>query len=194
MAETKLAVSPQLIENLKQIIASHRQVRSQSISASVIFHEKLAVLTAGSLALAVSGAGLLHQKPLTDVSANHHLLVVLAISVGCLWFSLVGSVGHNFLESYALSLDAKVEFLESTMAMVTTLVSDETIKKDSDDVTIAEVKQQVTDQLKSKQTPSVLRAQRLRNCEMPLSMVAITLFVLGYLSVATYVVILAFSK
>jgi hypothetical protein len=192
MAGTQVRVSPQLIEKWKQNVESHKRVLSQSISASVSFHEKLAVLTAGSLALAVSGAELLHQKPLTDMVANHHLLVVLAISVGCLWFSLVGSVTHNFIESYALSLDAKVQLRESQIAMVGKFADEDTVKGKYENV--EEIKQQVTDELKSKQRSSVLRAERLRNFEMPLSMTAITLFALGYLSVAVYVVILAFGK
>jgi len=103
---------------LKQTAEFQRESQSKSIGASTNFHEKLAVLTAGSLALAVSGAGALHQKPLTNPVANRLLFDSLAISVACLWVSLVSSVIHNFLESYALRLDSKTDFHESTINLV----------------------------------------------------------------------------
>jgi hypothetical protein len=106
---------PELVARINKALESRKQVQSQSTGASVSFHEKLAVLTAGSLALAVSGAGALYQKPVADPNETHILLWSLVVSACCLWVSLVASVAHNFLESYCLHLDSRVGFLESSL-------------------------------------------------------------------------------
>jgi len=76
MAEPKIKSPLEFaVETLKRTVEFHRESRSKSMGASTNFHEKLAVLTAGSLALAVSGAGALYQKPLTNPVANCLLLI-----------------------------------------------------------------------------------------------------------------------
>src|SRR6266404_3703690 len=108
-------LSPEIVERINKGIEAHKRVQAQSTGASVSFHEKLAVLTAGSIALAVSGSGALYQKPLADIALTHRLFYSLTISVACLWLSLVASLIHNFLESYALHLDSRVGFNESSL-------------------------------------------------------------------------------
>ena len=51
-------ITPEILEEIKKAAEAYKHVRRQGINASVSFHEKLAVLSAGSLALAVSGAGI----------------------------------------------------------------------------------------------------------------------------------------
>jgi len=179
------------VATLKQTAEFQRESRSKSIGASTNFHEKLAVLTAGSLALAVSGAGALYQKPLTDPIANRLLFDSLAISVACLWVSLVSSVIHNFLESYALHLDSKTDVHESTINLIGTLANMDENK--NIEGKIAPIKKRLEDGLMSEQLRYQNRAIRARNVEMPLSVTAISLFALGYLSVVGYVFVLARS-
>ncbi len=192
MTEPK-SIPPEVVARVKQAFDSHRASQTQSTGASTNFHEKLAVLTAGSLALAVSGAGALYQKPLTDPFANRLLFDSLAISVACLWASLVGSVLHNFLESYALHSDSKTDFLESSVNLFGIALSIGAEVKDEDGNTISPFKGKIVDSLRSKQQQHLMRAISVRRVEMPLSVIAISLFALGYLSVVGYVLVLAAS-
>jgi hypothetical protein len=192
-----MVLSPEYVERINKATEAWRRARSQSSGASIGFHEKLAVLTAGSLALAVSGAGALYQKPLTNSFAMHWLFCSLTASAACLWLSLVASVAHNFLETYAISIDAKVDFLESEFQIFEaffTLTKEQTKELNAiDPHAIAHAEGEVA-RLRSESTESTAKwAERLRKCELPLSIAAILLFVLGYLSVVGYVVVLARS-
>ncbi len=193
--EPKFEFSPKFLDHIVEMSKSHQQFASQSIVASVNFHEKLAVLTAGSLALAVSGAGFLHQKPLANVSANHLLFVSLAILVACLWVSLVCSVAHNFLESYALHLDSIANTHRGAAKTVTAMFDEEAFKKLTGNSLedAKSVKDWATDWINSKAQSTMKRAVSIREIEMPLSVMAISLFSLGYLSVVVYVFVLAWS-
>jgi hypothetical protein len=73
------------------------------------------VLTAASLALAVEMAGRLYENPLADASTMRALLCGLAASAGCLWFSLIASIAHNFIESAAQHEDSLAEDAESLL-------------------------------------------------------------------------------
>jgi hypothetical protein len=188
--------SPKYAERLNKATEAWKQARSQSSGATISFHEKLAVLTAGSLALAVSGAGALYQKPLSSSFAMHWLFCSLTASAICLWLSLVTSIAHNFLETYAISMDAKIAGLESHFKIFEvgfgqTKDQLEEMALDTSTVTYAETE---LARLRVYSTESTLKwAERLRKCELPLSIAAILLFVLGYLSVVGYVVVLARS-
>jgi hypothetical protein len=184
-----LKLTPETIERINRIIGEHKKAQSQSAGASVSFHEKLAVLTAGSLALAVSGAGALYQKPMSDVAATHYLLYSLMISVMCLWLSLAASIVHNFLESYALHLDSEVAFNESSVNLFGLVLEMDNIKRMEGD--ISQVKEMVESGLKAKQLRDVQRAALLRKSELPVSIAAVSLFALGYLPVVGYVIVLA---
>jgi len=192
-----MAPSPEDVERVNKATEAWKRARSQSSGASISLHEKLAVLTAGSLALAVSGAGALYQKPLSTPFAMHWLFCSLTASVVCLWLSLVASVAHNFLETHALSRDAKVDFLESEFQIFEVLfglTKEQTKELNAiDPRTFAHVEGGLA-KLRRESTESAVKwTERLRKCELPLSIAAILLFVLGYLSVVGYVVVLARS-
>jgi hypothetical protein len=181
--------SPEIIERINNSVDAHKRIQAQSTGASVSFHEKLAVLTAGSIALAVSGSGALYQKPLTDIILTHRLFYSLTISVVCLWLSLVASLLHNFLESYALHLDSRVGFIESTVNLFEVVLDMDEIKQMPGN--ISQVQEFVESRLQQGQQEDVLRAAFIRKWEMPISTIAVSLFALGYLSVVGYVFILA---
>ena len=85
-------IAPKMLEAIKKAADAYKRVQAQSIGAGVSFHEKLAALSAGSLALAVTGAGVLYQKPLTDAVLTHRIFVGLTVSVVIVWLSLVASL------------------------------------------------------------------------------------------------------
>src|SRR5947209_15220071 len=100
MPEEKLP--PELLDRFKQSLELHTRAQEQSIQTSASFHDKLAVLTAGSLTLAVSGAVEFHKSPLTSTSAMHWFFVALTLAAVCLWLSLIASIAHNYVETRAL--------------------------------------------------------------------------------------------
>jgi hypothetical protein len=109
-------------EQIDKVVETWQSARVQSSGASMGFHEKLAVLTAGSLALAVSGAGALYQKPVTNLFAMQWLLWSLVASTIFLWLSLVASVVHNALETLAISYDVKAIAVDSQAQILEALV------------------------------------------------------------------------
>jgi hypothetical protein len=169
MTEPTFNFPPEAVAITKQAFESHRASQTRSIGASTNFHEKLAVLTAGSLALAVSGAGALYQKPLTNPVANRLLFESLAISVVCLWISLISSVLHNFLESYALHLDSKADFLESSIHIFGVALSVGAEVKDAEGNVVQPFKGKIVDSVRNSQHRHLMRSISVRNCEMPLS-------------------------
>lgn len=98
---------------------------------------------------------------------------------------------HNFLESYALHLDSKADFLESSINLFGVALSVGAEVKDADGNVIPPFKGKIVDSLKSNQHRHLMRSISVRNFEMPLSVIAIALFSLGYLSVVGYVLVLA---
>jgi len=188
-------IPPKVVERLNKATEEWRRARVQSSGASIGFHEKLAVLTAGSLVLAISGAGALYQKPTANSVAMHWLLYSLTASAVCLWLSLVASVVHNFCETYAINLDAEVDFVESELQIFDAVIGlTQEQRKDSvgDDAPIVARGKALIAQERDKSMKGPLkRAHRLRQCELRLSIAPILLFVLGYLSVLGYVIVLS---
>jgi hypothetical protein len=182
------------VERINEATEAWKRSRTQSSGASISFHEKLAVLTAGSLALAVSGAGALYQKPLSSPSAMRWFFCSLTISSICLWLSLAASIIHNFLETYAISVDAQVDFLESGFQIFEAGFGLTKEEMEAIDPRAVERAENEIARLRTESTESaVKRAQRLRNWELPLSIAAIAFFVIGYLSVVGYIVVLSRS-
>ena len=98
-------LSPQLTEAAEREIAIWRATLLASTAARTGFHEKLVVITAGSLTIVVTMAANIYIKPFPERLLNHRLLEGLAISAILLFLSLIASVIHNFLETEALHLE-----------------------------------------------------------------------------------------
>ncbi len=87
-------------------------------------------------------------------------------------------------------MDSAVAFLESTLnAFGVLLETDEAKKWNS----VEEAKELIEVELKSKQGAHVMRAEKFRKFELPLSIAAVSLFALGYLWVVGYVFVLCRS-
>lgn len=189
-------LNPELLKKAEEVVNAHRRVRADSALARVNFHEKLAVITAGSLAIAVTVAGGLYQKPLQSTVATHWLFNTLAVSAILLWFSLVASVLHNFLESSALHFDTRLQFDEGTLTLFKAMFETGEIQRlggAAEPAEIAKVVDLVADKLLESQHRTVRQAESLRAWGMPLSIAATSLLGLGYLCVVIYIVVLARS-
>lgn len=169
---------------------AHKRVEAVSIDERVGFHEKLAVLTSGSLALAVSGAVAVYQKPLQTSSVTHWLLWCLVASAVFLWLSLVASVMHNFLESCAKDAEKDRSFFETTREMFRAVLDSEEIKE-CDQTTKEEVIELVEPGFLEPQRRYVTRTETFRKFEKFLSIAASSLFVLGYFPVVICIIRLA---
>jgi hypothetical protein len=186
MAEEKLP--PELVERVKWAQENHTRVQEQSLQTSVSFHEKLAVLAAGSLTLAVSGAVEFHKFPLTETSATHWLFIVLTVAAVSLWLSLVASIGHNYVETRALHESADAAFTQFTAEMFS--LAAEKQDRQGDHETAAKRKLYVKNTLTKQQDQAAQRSLRLRRLEKRLSTCAVSLFVFGYLPIVVYIVAL----
>lgn len=91
-------------------------VRALSNASRTNFNEKLAVLSAGSLALLGTASTTLYNKPLSSPAANHEVLLALGISAVLLWISLYLSIFHNLCDSYSLKEEADMYIVETRFA------------------------------------------------------------------------------
>jgi hypothetical protein len=184
-------IDPKLMEKILKAHKGHKLVEGVSIDARVSFHEKLAVLTSGSLALAVSGAGYAYQKPLKTLSMTHWLLWCLLASAICLWLSLVASILHNFLEVRAKDAESDRAFYESVGEMFQAIIDSEKMiecERTTEDEKEVEFLAQKN---RESQPPLVTKVNRFRKFERLLSITASGLFVFGYFPVIIYMVRLA---
>lgn len=181
-------LTPEDNANIKNILTLGPEARLRSTGASVAFHEKLAVLTAGSVALVVSGAGLLHQRPLPTTFSTRWLVSCLAVSAVLLWLSLVSSILHNLLESCALHFSAEAASNQAVREFA------DFAEQRGDEFEYDEIKgaDEVRKKIARRELREHSRANQLRKYEMPLSVASVVLFTTGYLTVIVYVLILAF--
>jgi ABC-type multidrug transport system fused ATPase/permease subunit len=195
------------VERMNRTFEAHERKQSESSGARVSFHEKLAVLTAGSLALAVSGFGAIYQKPLQDAVAMHRLFLSLEISVILLWLSLIASVVHNLIESRTLASASEADFADASPQLVRRGMSsfdaieefskiEPRVKSSFDAIKeeFSKLQPRVEKLFAEYQDHYFDNYWRLRAFEGPLSIAAVSLFVLGYLSVVVYVIVLVNGK
>jgi hypothetical protein len=139
----------------------------------------------------------LYQKPLVSASLTHLVVVLLTVAVVSLWFSLVGSILHNFLESAAVREEAHAHGDESVFALVKAasahIRANEAVADsgtDADDmIETLELAELQAERSAGRQR----RARKFRHWEFPASVAAVILFVAGYLWPVVYVFLLAFS-
>lgn len=176
------------VERFKRLLELHAREQQRSVQTSVSFHEKLAVLAAGSLALAVSGAVEFHKSPPTNASAARWLCIALTIAAVSLWLSLVASVVHNYVETRSLHEGAYAAFMQASAEMFSLAAEVEDRQGDHDLATKRKAYAQNT--LSERQDVAARRSLALRQWEKRLSACAVSLFVFGYLPVVVYVVAL----
>lgn len=186
MAEEKLP--PELVERVKWAQKFHSRAQEKSLRTSVSFHDKLAVLAAGSLTLAVSGAVEFHKSPITDASAMHWLFIALTFAAVSLWLSLVASIAHNYVETRSLhkSADAAFAQFSAEMFSLAAVVDD---RRGSHEIA-TQRKLYTENTLTKAQDQAAQCSIRLRRWEKRLSTCAVSLFVLGYFPVVVYIVAL----
>jgi hypothetical protein len=102
-------LSAQLAEVTEKEIAIYRASLLASTAARTGFHEKLTVLTAGSLTIVATMATSIYVRPLTVGSITHRSLELLATSSILFFLSLTSSLIHNFMETEALHFEARAE-------------------------------------------------------------------------------------
>lgn len=142
------------------------------------------MLSAGSLALAVSGAVALYQKPLPNGFPMHWGFLALEISASCLWLSLISSIAHNLLEAYAMHLLAKARLNEAVLELIDAVLP---INLNDNN---ARIKKYLENEI-TRLVPKSTRISFLRKCEMPLSITAACLLAAGYFCVVGYITVLA---
>jgi hypothetical protein len=180
------------LDEIKRL--SKPEIETQSIRTSVGFHEKLAVLTAASLALAVEMAGKLYENPLLDASTMDWLFYGLAASAGCLWLSLIASIAHNYLELVAQREDTLAEKAE-LLPKIFQIAAESVHKKPDVSKAVDEAERKayqadLEEEQMEEASPYRRRARSYRKWEVRLSVIAVALFVFGYLWAVAYVIVL----
>jgi hypothetical protein len=186
-------LSPQLVEAAEKEIAVFRNALLASTAARSGFHEKLVVITAGSLTIVSTMATNIYVKPFADKQLNHWLLETLAISALFFFLSLIASVLHNFAETEALHL----EYLAAEKGMTRKLfqaVVKESNKTDLDAKDTAELRKivrEVEDPIATAEANKLRKAERFRKIERLIGLSAVVCFIFGYLPALGFVIYLA---
>jgi hypothetical protein len=184
-------LSPQLIEVTEKQIALYKATQLASTTARTGFHEKLVVITAGSLTIVATMATNIYIKPFADKILNHQLLDALAWSAVSFFLSLIASVIHNFMETEALHFD----FLEAQTGGIRKIMQsilNSVLTDCTDEKTINETKKIVRDSVDipfSKiQTARFNKSQQHRNAERWVSIAAVIFFIAGYTPIIVLVI------
>jgi hypothetical protein len=174
-------------------IALYKATLLASTEARSGFHEKLVVITAGSLTIVTTIATNLYIKPFAEKQLNHRLLDALAISAIFFFLSLIGSVIHNFAETEALHL----EYLAAGKGMARKL-----LKAIVKEVPIGDMDAKSADELRSivrgvedpfakSEADKFKKATRFRTIERLIGISAVICFILGYLPALGFVIYIA---
>ena len=107
----------ELQEHFTKVENRWEAVRALSNTSRTNFNEKLAVLSAGSLALLGTASTTLYNKPLSSPAANHDVLLALGISAILLWISLCLSTFHNLCDSFSFEEEARMYMAETRLLM-----------------------------------------------------------------------------
>jgi hypothetical protein len=176
-------LSPQIIEETEKALAIYRTSLLASTSARTTFHEKLVVVTAGSLTIVATMATSIYIKPFAEKLITHRLLELLAISSVLFFCSLIASVIHNYLETEALHLDSSAEMKNVARKLLSALVKEVlTGEKDAQAVnTVTKIiRDDVDGPFASVQATKLKKAELLRTCERGFGVAAVMFFIAGY--------------
>ena len=103
--------------------------------------------------------------------------------------SLIASVVHNLIESCALDSASEAGFADASLQLVRGMSSFDAIKEE-----FSKVGPRAEKIFAEYQDHYANNYWHLRTFERPLSIAAVSLFVLGYLSVVVYVIVLVNGK
>lgn len=186
--------SSQIREDLEKANELYRATRFVSITARTGFHEKLVVITAGSLTLTATIATNVYIKPFTEQWVNHRVLDALAISSFFFFISLIASVIHNFVESEALLLDTSAEEVQvrrTSLKAVVEIIATKKISVQNLKLVKDVIRDDVDPPLAAAQTDKNKKAARFRTIERWIGIFAVIFFILGYLPAIGFVIYLA---
>jgi len=179
-------LSPEQIEkfmqDIKAALKGHEQEKRRSLEVNAGFFDKLAAVSAGSVAVAASIVLAIlfksETRPPWVRTALHELLSVVAF----LWFSLILAILHNFLAAFLPKTAAEQSEAELTWAMAEQAMA---ITKETTPAIDGAVMAQAKDLLRKQFAP---REVRLVNRSRVLYA---TVSVLGYCSMVAFII--AFS-
>ena len=97
----------ELKASTEEVKAKANQELRRSLELSASFYDKLAALSAGSIAVAVSVGGALFAKAAPQSTFLHSNLNWLVAVVSFLWLSLICALGHNGLFIKVARLEAQ---------------------------------------------------------------------------------------
>jgi hypothetical protein len=187
-------LSPQLADEAERAVAFHRESLLASTAARTGFHEKLTVITAGSLTIVATMATNIYAKPFAEQLLNHRILVALSISAILFFLSLIVSVVHNFLETEALHLDFSMEKV-GIARKIARAVFKETTVGNLDAQTVSELRKiahfNIDMPLAAEQAAKFKKSEFLRASERWASILAVALFIAGYMPAIVFVICLA---
>jgi hypothetical protein len=186
-------LSPQLIEVAEKEVALYKATQLASTTARTGFHEKLVVITAGSLTIVATMATNIYIKPLAEKLLNQRLLDALAISSVLFFLSLIASVIHNFAETKSLHFDYLAAGSRMGRKLFQAIVKESKVGElDAESANVArKIVHSVDDHFAKEEAGKFQKAERYRTFEHWITLLAVIFFILGYMPVIGFVIYLA---
>jgi hypothetical protein len=184
MSETNYRISRErmkkLLDSLKEPYKEHESELRRSIGISSGFVDKLATLSAGSIAVAAS---ILLATVKSGVHSSETRMVVhdLLIITFLLWASLLIAIFHNFLAAEVAKTDAAIsegQFLDTMMRLSAGVAQEETPSLTDD--TMAKVEDMIRSQMSPKQEKHVKSRDRLYLWTKRVGYLSMGSFVIAY--------------
>jgi len=158
--------------------------KRRSLEVSSGFFDKVAALSAGSIAVSASIILSVTAKPNVDPCSTRNIVHDLLLIAVLLWASLLLAIFHNFLAAQIAKLDAAISESEFQQKLATILFSYST--QTVDEATAAKAEDMVLKQESPKLTRNVKQREFLYPFANWVGHLSIVAFVIAYTLVVVY--------
>lgn len=194
MSDESAEVSPELQSKFEAAylpaFAEHTKEVRRSFEIGAGFYDKLAALSAGSIAIAASVGVSMVVRTGSHSQSFHRYSLWLAFAISSLWISLIGAVGHNYVMVYIARLDAdySTEDFIRTLLRISLKFAAET-QLEIDESTLSQLQEGIHEQPLRNQKRIVARKTGLIPVASTLGYLSISTFLVAYTKVAVCVVL-----
>jgi len=165
----------------------HQEERRKSLAVSSGFFDKVAALSAGSIAVSASIILTVTAKSNVDPCSTRKIVHDLLLIAILLWASLLLAILHNFLAAQIAKLDVAISNSQFLLQIITlSLPYVTTIESSVDEATAAKVEDMMREQLSPKLTRHVKLRQFLYPSANWVGYLSLVAFVIAYTLVVFY--------
>ena len=173
----------QLLPTLK----NWKESTDKKDAARLDFHNKMAVLCAGSIAVLASGAVAVVNSTALQHRLPAHFSVYVIFAASCLWMSLVCCTAHNYFGIALLEHDSESKIEEAVLAVAGTIWKRKGLIEEDWKRAIASLP--LTKDAEKRTHRGIIMAR----IQPHLTLAGVALFCIGYLSVIVFICIASSS-